>query len=169
MGTHGTSKARAWYKKMNTWKIFAGFILSLQSEGITFFLVSGPDRGRSPIEWGDFPFVRTSAHPSPPPLGWLKYQPAGPSQSGLRPSEPSLRSSQPDLKSSQPYLRPGELDPASQAPASQASGSASQEGQRDGQTDGWKISPFYGTSSSIKAAALLLSMKTREELNANTS
>ena len=31
---------------------------------------SGPDRGRSPVEWGDFPYVRpsvrTSVRPSPP-------------------------------------------------------------------------------------------------------
>ena len=25
---------------------------------------SGPDRGRSPVEWGDFPFVRPSVRPS---------------------------------------------------------------------------------------------------------
>ena len=33
---------------------------------------SGPDRGRSPVEWGDFPYVRTSVRPSVrpyPPLG----------------------------------------------------------------------------------------------------
>ena len=27
------------------------------------FLGSGPDRGQSPIEWGDFPFVRSSVCP----------------------------------------------------------------------------------------------------------
>ena len=27
------------------------------------FLGSGPDRGRSPVEWGDFPFVRTYVLP----------------------------------------------------------------------------------------------------------
>ena len=38
---------------------------------------SGPDRGRSPVEWGDFPFVRRFIRPSVrpfPPLG----QPAMP-------------------------------------------------------------------------------------------
>ena len=25
---------------------------------------SGPDRGQSPVEWGDFPFVRPSVRPS---------------------------------------------------------------------------------------------------------
>ena len=29
---------------------------------------SGPDRGQSPVEWGDFPFVRPSIRPSVPPL-----------------------------------------------------------------------------------------------------
>ena len=28
------------------------------------FLGSGPDRGQSPVEWGDFPYVRSSVHPS---------------------------------------------------------------------------------------------------------
>ena len=27
---------------------------------------SGPDRGRSPVEWGDFPSVRSSVRPFPP-------------------------------------------------------------------------------------------------------
>ena len=35
-----------------------------------WFLGSGPDRGRSPVEWGDFlsvcPFVRPYVRPSPP-------------------------------------------------------------------------------------------------------
>ena len=28
------------------------------------FLGSGPDRGRSPVEWGDFPYVRLFVHTS---------------------------------------------------------------------------------------------------------
>ena len=31
------------------------------------FLGSGPDRGCSPVEWGDFPFVCPSVHPSDRP------------------------------------------------------------------------------------------------------
>ena len=31
---------------------------------ILLFLGSSPDRGRSPIEWGEIPSVRTSIHPS---------------------------------------------------------------------------------------------------------
>ena len=57
-----------------------GFSLSLFLFPLTFsllffpyfpFLGSGPDRGQSPVEWGDFPSVRTSVRPSvrPPPLG----------------------------------------------------------------------------------------------------
>ena len=42
------------------------------------FLGSGPDRGRSPVEWGDFPPVRSS-----PPLAWMAGPQAWPE--GLRP------------------------------------------------------------------------------------
>ena len=44
------------------------------------FLGSGPDRGRSPVEWGDFPYVRPSVRPSPP-LG----HPARPEAQPARP------------------------------------------------------------------------------------
>ena len=54
---------------------------------------SGPDRGRSPVEWGDFPSIRPSVHP---PLWAL--------QPGLRPSQPDLRPSQPSPHST--GLRP---------------------------------------------------------------
>ena len=37
----------------------------------SFFLRSGPNRGRSPVEWGDFPYVRSSVLPSVLRLGWL--------------------------------------------------------------------------------------------------
>ena len=33
------------------------------------FLGSGPDRGRSPVEWGDFPSVRPFVRPYVPPSG----------------------------------------------------------------------------------------------------
>ena len=48
------------------------------------FLGSGPDRGQSPVEWGDFPFVRLSVRPSVrpfPPLG----HPAKPEAQPARP------------------------------------------------------------------------------------
>ena len=38
------------------------------------FLGSGPDRGQSPVEWEDFPFVRSSIHLSVrlfSSLGWM--------------------------------------------------------------------------------------------------
>ena len=37
---------------------------------------SGPDRGRSPVEWGDFPYVRPSVHPSVRPFRPWALQPA---------------------------------------------------------------------------------------------
>ena len=48
---------------------------------------SGPDRGRSPVEWGDFPSVRSSVRS---PL-WAIQPGLKPSQPGLRPSQPSLK------------------------------------------------------------------------------
>ena len=78
------------------------------------FLGSGPDRGRSPVEWGDFlsvrPYVRMSVRPSPL---WAIQPGLRPSQPGLRPSQPGLRPSQPGLRPSQPGLRPSQ--PASKA------------------------------------------------------
>ena len=41
---------------------------------------SGPDRGQSPVEWGDFPFVCSYVRPSPP-LG----HPARPEAQPARP------------------------------------------------------------------------------------
>ena len=38
-----------------------------------WFLGSGPDRGRSPVEWGDFLFVHPFVRPSPP--AWLALRP----------------------------------------------------------------------------------------------
>ena len=58
----------------------------------TSFLGSGPNRGQSPVEWGDFPFVCPSVCPSP-------------IQPGLRPSPPGLRPCQPGLRPGQPSLR----------------------------------------------------------------
>ena len=45
---------------------------------------SGPDRGRSPVEWGDFPFVHSSVRPSVDSPLWAIHP-------GLSPSQPSLR------------------------------------------------------------------------------
>ena len=52
---------------------------------------SGPDRGRSPVEWGDFPYVRPSIRPSVrlswlagPQPGWLGLRPGWLAQRGGR-------------------------------------------------------------------------------------
>ena len=47
---------------------------------------SGPDRGQSPVEWGDFPSVRPFVHPYVPPLG----HPASPDAQPGRPEALSL-------------------------------------------------------------------------------
>ena len=60
---------------------------------------SGPDRGRSPVEWGDFPFVRPSVCSSVPPLEGPRA-----SQAGLRPSQSGLRASQAGLRASEAWL-----------------------------------------------------------------
>ena len=44
---------------------------------------SGPDRGQSPVEWGDFPSVPASVRPSVRSPLWAI-------QPGLRPSQPGL-------------------------------------------------------------------------------
>jgi len=62
-------------------------------------LGSGPDRGRSPVEWGDFPFVRSYVRTYVRPPLWAI-------QPGLRPSQPGLRPSQPGLRPSQPASQP---------------------------------------------------------------
>ena len=49
---------------------------------------SGPDRGRSPVEWGDFPYVRPSVRPYVRPY---VCSPLWAIQPGLRPSQPGLK------------------------------------------------------------------------------
>ena len=88
---------------------------------------SGPDRGQSPVEWGDFPSVHS-------PL-WAIQPGLSPSKPGLRPSQPGLRPSQPghEAQPASPGAQPAspEAQPASPEaqparseaqPASQASG-----------------------------------------------
>ena len=102
------------------------------------FLGSGPDRGRSPVEWGDFLFVRPFVRPFHCPSPLLTIQP------GLRPSQPGLRPSQPGLNPSQPGLRPSQLSLKPEGGTN---------GRTDGRTNKQKISPFYRTLSPIGAAA----------------
>ena len=63
---------------------------------------SGPNKGQSPVERGDFP----SVHPSVGSPLWGIQSDLRPSQPGLRPSWPSLRPSQPGMRPSQPGLKP---------------------------------------------------------------
>ena len=118
---------------------------------------SGPNRGQSPVEWGDFPYVCPYVRPYVrlsvrPPLWAI--------QPGLRPSQPVLRPSQPGLRSSQPAKSQasGMAGLASDL-AGWASGLAGwrrgggTDGRMDKRTDGRKISPFYRTLSPIGAAA----------------
>ena len=120
---------------------------------------SGPDRGRSPVEWGDFPsvrpFVRPFVHPS-------VHSPLLAIQPGLRPSQPDLRPSQPSLKPETWLagwlgLRPGWLGLRPGWLGLRPGWMAQRGGRTDERmyerTDGRKISPFYRTSSPIGAAA----------------
>ena len=58
---------------------------------------SGPNRGQSPVEWGDFPYVRTSVRPYIRTFARLFVRTSLPwaIQPGLSPSQPGLRPSQP--------------------------------------------------------------------------
>ena len=65
---------------------------------------SGPDRGQSPVEWGDFPSIRLFVCP---PLEGPRASQAGlrPSQAGLRASQSGLRASLAGFRASQAGLR----------------------------------------------------------------
>ena len=73
----------------------------------THFLGSGPGRGRSPVEWGDFPsvrpyvrtYIRTSIRPSPLKPGW----------EALRPGWEALRPGWEAPRPSWEVLRPGQV------------------------------------------------------------
>ena len=54
---------------------------------VTFpFLGSGPDKGRSPVDWGEIPFIHLSVRTSIPPVGLLR-----PLWQALRPLWQALR------------------------------------------------------------------------------
>ena len=66
----------------------------------TFFFGSGPDRGQSPVELGDFPYVRLYIRPSvPPPLGNPARSEALPAR---RPAQPARPLAQPARPLAQP-------------------------------------------------------------------
>ena len=124
---------------------------------IHVFLGSGPDRGQSPVEWGDFPsvspFVRPFVRPSPPL--WAIQPGLRPSQPslkpetwlagclGLRPGWLGLRPGWLGLRSGWLGLRPGWLAQR---------GGGRTNGRTYKRTNGQKISPFYRTLSPIGAA-----------------
>ena len=57
------------------------------------FLGSGPDMGRSPVEWGDFPSVRLSV---PPPLGHPARPEAQPARPEAQPARPEAQLARPE-------------------------------------------------------------------------
>ena len=62
---------------------------------------SGPDRGRSPVEWGDFPSVRTFVRPSPP-LGHPARPEAQPSRPEAQPARPEAQPARPEAQPDRP-------------------------------------------------------------------
>ena len=104
----------------------------------------GPNRGQSPVEWGDFPSV------TQPGLGWLaglQIWLAGP-QAWLAGPQAWLAGPQVWLGGPQAWLAGPQAWLA--RPQAWLDGP---EGGTDGWMDKQKISPFYRTSSPIGAAA----------------
>ena len=100
---------------------------------------SGPDRGRSPVEWGDFLSIRSFVRPSIRSPPWAI-------QPGLRPGWLGLRTGWLGLRPGWLGLSPGWM----------AQGGCTDKRtdvQMYGCTNVQKISPFYRTSSPIGAAA----------------
>ena len=113
---------------------------------------SGPDRGRSPVEWGDFPFVRSFVRPyvrTSPPLGHPARPEAQPARPEAQPAAPIgdevLRNGEifrpfvrlfvrsfvrPPLWAIQPGLRPSQPGLSRSQPGLRPS-------QRGGRTYGW--------------------------------
>ena len=75
-----------------------------KKSSIFFFLGSGQDRRQSPVEWGDFPSVRSSVRPFVRPSVRPPHEGPRASQPGLRPSKAVLRASQSGLRASQAGL-----------------------------------------------------------------
>ena len=65
--------------------------------GYFHFLGSGPDRGRSPVEWGDFPSVRSYVRPSPP-LGHPARPEAQPARPKAQPARPEAQPARPEAQ-----------------------------------------------------------------------
>ena len=96
---------------------------------------SDPDRGQSPVEWGDFPSVCPSVRRSVRP--------------SVRPSPPLSHPAMPEAQPAMPEAQPTRPE-------------AQKRKQTDRWTYGCKISLFYQTLSHIGAAVLLTPMKTKK-------
>ena len=124
-------------------------------------------RGQSPVEWGNFPYVSLSIHPSlwaiqpglsPSQHGWLSLRPGW---LDLRPGWLGLRPGWLGLRPGWMAQRGGRMDIRMDV---WTYGRTS--GRTYGQMYGRKISPFYRTSSPIGTAALPPPIKTKEKSRA---
>ena len=116
-------------------------------EGMSGFLGSGPNRGQSPVEWGDFLYVHLLVRSFVRPPLWLAGW-----ASGLA-----------GWASGQAGWASGLAGWASGLAGCPRGGDGRTK-RTDGQTNVRKISPFYRTSSPIGAAALPPPMKTKEKV-----
>ena len=145
------------------------------------FLGSGPDRGQSPVEWGEIPFVRSSVCPSVPSLAGPQTLLAGPQTLLAGPQTPPAG---PQTLPAGPQT-PQTPQTPQVSPQTHAAGpqkplagpwmdgwmSRGKNGQTDRWTDGRNYFPFNRTLSPLGAAALLpsetlrhLSFRAREPL-----
>ena len=73
---HGLTDWRPYqltHRRSDLWRdglFFNMFQIFVSNSCVQYFLGSGPDRGRSPVEWGVFPFI----HSFVPPLGSFLYE-----------------------------------------------------------------------------------------------
>ena len=81
-------------------------ILALLKYSVLYMNVkqgSSPDRGQSPVEWGDFPFIRPSIHPFPP-LGHPARPEAQPARPKAEPAWPETQLARPEAQSASHIL-----------------------------------------------------------------
>ena len=79
---------------------------------------SGPDRGQSPVEWGDFPSVRTFVCPSPP-LGHPARSEAQPARPEAQPARPEAQPARPETQPARPEAQPARPEAQSARPEAQ--------------------------------------------------
>ena len=112
---------------------------------ISLFLDSSPNRGRSPVEWGEILSVHPSIH---------LFRPRQ-SQPGLRSNQAGLRTSQAGLRTSQAGHRASQLSLRASYAEFMSSQLAIMGRQMDGWTDVENIFLFNRNLFPIRAAALL--------------